>query len=95
MAKRTSRGLYPPMTRKDLDDYDAMHARSAAIGAGKPSAERRRGPGPTGQGVSQRPFSPGPIPDITRDPERKTGRVAPAQKKLMNPSGRSMSGGSR
>ena len=85
-------------TRKHLDEvgkYYEHYARGTAIGAGKPSAERARGPGPTGQGVHQRPFSPGPIPDITREPERKTGRVAPAQKKLMNPSGRSLSGGGR
>jgi hypothetical protein len=30
-----------------------------------------------------------------RKGKRKTGRVAPAQKKLMNPGGRSMSGGGR
>jgi hypothetical protein len=81
-------------TRKHLDEvgnYYEMHARSKAIDAGKPSAERKRGPGPTGHGVYQRPFSPGPIPDITKEPER---RAAPAQKKLMS-SGRSLSGGGR
>lgn len=67
------------------DEYDAMHARSSAIAAGKPSADRARGPGPTGHGVYKRAFAPGPIPDITKDPAKP--------RKLSV--GRSLAGGGR